>query len=294
MPNVLLTEARACQNHLGVLAELVKQTACYRLDTGQDFERIPVLLRGLLTSSLEAAVPKAFTQPLTQKTSPEANLLFLTARVRMTTETADRIRTIVQQEVNWIFLIQLALQHETTALLYWNLQRICPDNVPAGILEPLAARYKAQAAEAQHRAQELVRILGAVDQGIFALGYKGPILAQRLYGDLSLREFSRFSDLDVMIHECDLPKAQAVILEQGYREQVRSERELIFRERNGERMLELHWHFTTHLTRVPDDPKNFLSVSRSFRSQEPGCAACRSRFISWFCLCMQPSTGGES
>jgi hypothetical protein len=204
-------------------------------------------------------VPETLTEPLTQKTSPESDLLFATARVRMTAEIADRIRAVVRGEVNWIYLIQLALQHETTALLYWNLQRICPDSVPAGILEPLAARYKAQAAEARHRAQELVRVLGALqDQGVFALGYKGPILAQSLYGDLSLREFSKFSDLDVMIHECDLPKARAVILDQGYREHVRSERELIFRERNSERMLELHWHFTTHLTRVPDDPKRFL------------------------------------
>ena len=177
----------------------------------------------------------------------------------MTAEIADRIRAVVRGEVNWIYLIQLAMQHETTALLYWNLQRICPDSVPAGILEPLATRYKAQAKEARHRAEELVRILGALeDRGIFALGYKGPILAQRLYGDLSLREFSKSSDLDIIIHECDLPKAQAVILGQGYREQVRSERELIFREHDGKRMLELQWHFTTHLTRVPDDPKRFL------------------------------------
>lgn len=54
VPNVLLTEAPACQSHLGVLAELVKQTACYRLDTGQDFDRIPVLLRGLLSCDQEA------------------------------------------------------------------------------------------------------------------------------------------------------------------------------------------------------------------------------------------------
>jgi hypothetical protein len=53
VPNVLLTEALACQGHLGVLAELVKQTACYRLDTGQDFDRIPVLLRGLLSCDQE-------------------------------------------------------------------------------------------------------------------------------------------------------------------------------------------------------------------------------------------------
>jgi hypothetical protein len=53
VPNVLLTEEHTCQGHLGVLAELVKKTVCYRLDTGQDFSRIPVLLRELMSRDQE-------------------------------------------------------------------------------------------------------------------------------------------------------------------------------------------------------------------------------------------------
>lgn len=53
VPNVLLTEESACRGHLGVLAELVKLVNCYRLDTGQDFDRIPTLLRALLSCEQE-------------------------------------------------------------------------------------------------------------------------------------------------------------------------------------------------------------------------------------------------
>lgn len=52
--NVLLTEARSCQGHLNVLTQLVRETPCYRLDTGRDFERIPVLLSDILSSTREA------------------------------------------------------------------------------------------------------------------------------------------------------------------------------------------------------------------------------------------------
>lgn len=52
-PNVLLTQASSCQSHLGVLTELVNSTPCYRLETGRDFDRIPFLLRELLTGSRE-------------------------------------------------------------------------------------------------------------------------------------------------------------------------------------------------------------------------------------------------
>lgn len=51
--NVLLTDGRSCQSHLDILTELVRQTPCYRLETGRDFDRIPVLLRELLSGSRE-------------------------------------------------------------------------------------------------------------------------------------------------------------------------------------------------------------------------------------------------
>lgn len=53
VPNVLLTEQAACQEHLGVLAEMVKQADCYRLETGRDFDRIPALLRRALSEKRE-------------------------------------------------------------------------------------------------------------------------------------------------------------------------------------------------------------------------------------------------
>ena len=51
--NVLLTEGRSCQSHLDILTELVRQTPCYRLETGRDFDRIPVLLGELLSGTRE-------------------------------------------------------------------------------------------------------------------------------------------------------------------------------------------------------------------------------------------------
>lgn len=191
--------------------------------------------------------------------SREAELLFSTARAHVSKDAADRIRALVQEDLNWIYLIGLAMQHGTTALLYSNLQRICPDSVPPGVLKPLAARYKSQASEAQYRAGELVGLLAALDkQGVFAVAYKGPILSQRLYGSVGLREFSKSSDLDILVHERDLPKAKAVIVNHGYEEHSQTDREWIFRQRDGGRLLELQWHFTTHLCRVSDDPGRFL------------------------------------
>jgi Uncharacterised nucleotidyltransferase len=197
-------------------------------------------------------------QPL-ERTSREAEILFSTARVHTTEESSARIRASLQGDINWFRVVELAMQHGTTALLYCNLQRLCQESVPPGVLKPLAARYNSQTSEAQYRAGELVRILAALEErGIFAVAYKGPILSQRLYGSAGLREFSKFSDLDIVVHERDLLKAKAVIVDNGYEEHSQTEREWIFRQRDGGRFLELQWHFTTHLCRVPDDPGRFL------------------------------------
>ena len=51
--NVLLTEVSSCQSHLDILTELVRQTPCYRLETGRDFDCIPHLFRELLNDSRE-------------------------------------------------------------------------------------------------------------------------------------------------------------------------------------------------------------------------------------------------
>lgn len=53
VPNVLLTEQNTCQRHFSILAELVRQVRCYRLETGRDFDRIPSLLEHILNPDQE-------------------------------------------------------------------------------------------------------------------------------------------------------------------------------------------------------------------------------------------------
>jgi hypothetical protein len=48
VPNVLLTEPNSCRAHLDALGQLVKSTPCYRLETGRDFDQLPIRFRELL------------------------------------------------------------------------------------------------------------------------------------------------------------------------------------------------------------------------------------------------------
>jgi hypothetical protein len=177
-----------------------------------------------------------------------------------------RIRAAARKEIDWVQFIRLVLRHDTLPLVYRNLQRNCPDLVPSGVLEPLRARNEALAAEGRLLAEELVHVLGFLDsQGISAVTYKGPALAVRLYGDLSLRGFG---DLDIVVCEQDALRARRLLLDRDYApERVNTgdlshflgeHHEMLFYRVDGKVRLDLHWRFTSRSACLAGDPERFL------------------------------------
>lgn len=76
-------------------------------------------------------------------------------------------------------------------------------------------RYENNARLNLDRTRELLRILDLFNaHSIPALPYKGPALAQMLYGNIALREFE---DLDVLVRFEDVLRAKALLVADGYR-----------------------------------------------------------------------------
>jgi len=197
---------------------------------------------------------------------PEMELLLCCTRTRTNPEMSQRIRETARKEIDWFQFIRLALRHDTLSLAYRNLHRICPDIVPSGVLAPLRARHEAEAAEGRRLAEELVGILGFLNSlGIPALPFKGPALAVRLYGDLSLRGFG---DLDIVIGEGDVLRVRRFLIDRGYapasvetgelHQFLREHHELLLYRADGKVRLDLHWRFTGRAACLEGDPERFL------------------------------------
>jgi Uncharacterised nucleotidyltransferase len=211
-------------------------------------------------------MPEQTGQLGTAAPGPEMELLLCCARTRTNPEMSQRIREAARKEIDWFQFIRLAHRHDTLALIYWNLHRICPDIVPSGVLEPLRARHQAAAAHARLLAKELVDILGFLDShGIQAMPFKGPALAVKLYGDLSLRGFG---DLDIMISERDVVRARRLLIDRGYapasvdtgelNQFLHERHELLLYRADGRVRLDLHWRFTSRAACLAGDPERFL------------------------------------
>jgi hypothetical protein len=211
-------------------------------------------------------MPEQTGQFRTTATCAEAELLLSCAHSRISPEISQRIREATQKKIDWVQFVRLALRHDTLPLTYRNLHRICPDLVPSGVLDPLRARYEAGAAESRLLAEELVRVLGVLDsEGIPAVTYKGPALAVRLYGDLSLRGFG---DLDILICEREVLRARRLLIERGYAPErveindlnqfLRENHEMLLYRGDGKVRLDLHWRCISRSACLAGDPERFV------------------------------------
>jgi hypothetical protein len=139
--------------------------------------------------------------------------------------------------------------------------------VPARQLDTLRIRYRDNARRALWFTGELVRILGHFESlGITAMPYKGPILAETLYGDVTQRQFG---DLDVLVHEADVPGARAALLSLGYKPGIEllphQERAYIaagyecpFHAAHGPNSLELQWQILPRFYSIDLDVAGFF------------------------------------
>src|SRR5438093_13533877 len=76
---------------------------------------------------------------------PEAGLLLCCARSHMDQWTAARIRTLLQEDIDWPYLLRTARSHGMMPLLYWHLNATCPDSIPKATLDKLRDHFHANA-----------------------------------------------------------------------------------------------------------------------------------------------------
>ena len=152
--------------------------------------------------------------PIPANRHAEAELLLCCARTHIGPDTAERVRQLLKEQIDWNYLIGIASYHGTIPLLFWNLTRLASDDVPKTPLYSLKASSNAIACWNLSLAGELLKLLNVLrERGIRALPLKGPALAASAYGNVSLRQFC---DLDILVSKPDMLKAKEVLISQGY------------------------------------------------------------------------------
>jgi Uncharacterised nucleotidyltransferase len=165
---------------------------------------------------------------------------------------AESIKALVTEGIDWPTLIKRAAQHSVRPTLFRTLKSVCWDAVPEAIQLELVRFNRANVQKNLIFTGELLRLLDVFKRnGIPLAAFKGPVLAASVYGDLALREFS---DLDVIVHEADLCKAEDILTGSGYQadfpdREYRSaflgyQGQYAFRHPNTAISVDLHWRLS--------------------------------------------------
>lgn len=146
---------------------------------------------------------------------PELQLLLCCARTNINAEIEDQIIYIINEGIDWKYLMKLACFHELIPILYYNINSICPEKIPNKILRVLKNRYNKNVQHNLLLTGELIKILNLLkSHNIVAIPYKGPVLTLMVYKNLSLRYFN---DLDIIIDKSEALKAANVLISNGYK-----------------------------------------------------------------------------
>lgn len=182
----------------------------------------------------------------------EFELLFLSCHAALTDAQQRALEQALAEDVDWNALIALASEHALLALVCHNLLQVPAELMPVEIRQAAEIHLEDNAARNQAMTKDLCVLLTALDKaGLDAIPFKGPLLAETLYGDLKLR---RFRDLDFLIREAQIDDVMEVLADLGFNTKTDRTRrqEIGFRKYAGEYILfgkdhpapvEPHWAF---------------------------------------------------
>ncbi|MEH2108261.1 nucleotidyltransferase domain-containing protein [Nostoc sp.] len=187
---------------------------------------------------------KPITQLPTKVSRPEIDLLLCCSRTHIDPETAERINTILQQDIDWAYLLQIADRHRTIPLLYQSFKTTSREAIPETVLTQLQNYYHTNASRNLFLSHELLSLLKLFQSHkISAIPFKGLVLAISIYDNLAMRQFS---DLDILVKQQDIVKVQELLITQKYQlETDHGWQQTFVHSQKPEVVVDLHWELTS-------------------------------------------------
>jgi hypothetical protein len=129
--------------------------------------------------------------------------------------TRHGIKRLLNNRLDWDYIVRSSTRHGISPLVYWNLCKIdTGKKVPEDVMTELRERYYNNIARNMLLYNELSNVLKAfTDAGIDVIVLKGAFLAEAVYKNIGLRAIG---DVDVLVKKGDLSIAKNALARLGY------------------------------------------------------------------------------
>jgi len=151
------------------------------------------------------------------QSSPEFSFVLLCACLNPSPEQEQKIKNSAQMDLDWPLVFKIAQTQRVLPLLYQNMAAIVPDIDPY-----IAEKFKSVFIKNMARNIRILYFLNDIitlfkKNNIDVIPFKGPVSAQDIYGDISLRAFS---DIDLLIKTKSAEKAWQLLIENGFKPEL--------------------------------------------------------------------------
>ena len=158
-----------------------------------------------------------------------------------------RLSRILSGDVDWEYLLALSdFQSVTPMIAHLLIRDEYSRYIPAPYLEKLDRFFRDNVNRHVILSNELLKLLSGIRQsGVDVITLKGNVLAEQLYVNPEVRSIT---DIDLLVHEEDLPQIETFILEAGYTPSTTKDdiehpfHHVFFKQDQFPIMLEVHWN----------------------------------------------------
>jgi hypothetical protein len=142
--------------------------------------------------------------------NPENELILCCARREVDAE----LRRLLKKAINWDYVFATAQAHGLLPLLHKHLTSVAGDLVPGHFLSRLKRESVANSQNVLHLIGKQLRVYKLFKENRIPVAlFKGPLLAQMAYGEISLRQAG---DIDLLIERRHFDRARSLLESLGY------------------------------------------------------------------------------
>ncbi len=153
--------------------------------------------------------------------SLEDKLLRYCAQNDITNRIKDNLKTILYDNLNWLYILQESIKEGIACLLYNQLSNFEYGGIPEDIWRNLKEIYYLNTYRNIRIYNELVNILSSFNnKGLKVIPLKGVFLLEKIYNNIALRGTT---DIDLLVKKEELPKIDKMLEILGYRTPIHKE-----------------------------------------------------------------------
>lgn len=144
-----------------------------------------------------------------------SELIFVLNCAKSTGAEREKISTLLSPNIDWDWILRLAMVHGIFPLVYNTLNSLDNPVVPEYVIKTLRQNYIKNAINVVGMTDEIVRIIKNMDEcGIQPLILKGSPLSVKINEDIAFRPSN---DIDILVDPLEFARAEKILEQIGYK-----------------------------------------------------------------------------